>query len=128
MTSGAGKNAPLETSKTRSARPYNATSAESAEFRVPSKPPEVFIEPPSNGGRFVAGQAISLNADVDDLQDDELPDSALEWSSNVSGPLGTGSSLTLKSLSVGPHVITLTATNSAGLKTSKSIQVTVVAR
>jgi len=103
---------------------FNTTYAESAEFQVPFKPPVVAIEPLAQT-TIPAGEELLLEADAWDLQDDLLPDAALVWTSNVSGALGTGEVLVVYDLPAGQHVITLTATNSAGLTASSTVTVTV---
>ena len=60
-----------------------------------------------------------------DLQDGSLGDKALSWVSSQDGALGTGQVLEVN-LSPGIHTITLTVTDSQGLKDATSIQVTVV--
>lgn len=105
----------------------NSTSADSEEFRVPFKAPDVAIRPLA-GSIVQQGMPVVLNADVEDLQDSALPDASLVWASDVSGRLGTGEILVVRNLTPGQHTITLTATNSAGLSASESISVTIVPR
>jgi hypothetical protein len=93
----------------------NAAEAESLEFTVPAKAPEVFIEDVQDDGVIVVGHEFLLEGDAFDLQDDDIPESRLRWTSNISGLLGTGSTLKLSNLPLGVHTITLSATNSAGL-------------
>ncbi len=66
------------------------------------------------------GSEVTLDASVEDLQDGELPDSSLVWTSDRAGVLGTGEIITVKNLAGGRHIITLTATNSHGLSASAS--------
>ncbi len=104
----------------------NSSFAESAEFRVPFKAPDVFIKPLAQPV-VQQGAGVVLDVMVEDLQDGELPDASLVWTSDISGRLGTGEILVAKNLAAGLHTITLTATNSGGISTSKTISVTVVA-
>ena len=62
-----------------------------------------------------------------DLENGSLGDSALSWVSSIDGALGAGKLLEVN-LSPGVHTITLTATDSGGLTSTASIQVTVVAQ
>lgn len=105
-----------------------SAQAESSEFLVPAKPPEVFIDAPVGGSTFRTGQEVHFEAEVFDLQDDDLPDASLQWSSDVAGPLGTGPILTIYNLAVGTHIIALRATNRAGLTTAATVTIHVQAR
>ena len=60
-----------------------------------------------------------------DMQDDWLPDEKLQWSSSITGKLGTGAELIVDNLPVGDHVITLLATNSVGLTATATLKLTV---
>lgn len=65
-----------------------------------------------------------LSGGADDNQDGAVADANLRWSSNRDGELGTGSELGVF-LSVGTHILTLEAENSAGLTASTTVAVTV---
>jgi hypothetical protein len=54
------------------------------------------------------------------------PPASLVWTSDLSGQIGTGQIVIGRPFVIGQHTITLTATNSGGVSTSKSVQVTVV--
>jgi hypothetical protein len=81
---------------------------------VSNKPPLAQITSPATGSSFSTAQAIVFVGQATDLEDGTLPGSALQWSSDVQGPLGTGKSITVSSLAPGPHVVTLTATDKSG--------------
>jgi len=103
-------------------------AATSAQFIVPFKQPEVFIDPLEGGSDYLTTDEIELNGEAFDMQDGWIPDSGLVWTSNISGALGKGGDLIVSNLPAGQHTITLTATNSAGsggLSGSKSIAVLV---
>lgn len=104
----------------------NASEAEGNEFTVPAKAPEVIIGPLENSGVFFAGHEVVLEGDAFDLQDDDMPESSLRWTSNVSGFLGNGTSIKVASLPLGLHTIKLTATNSLGLSSSATTTVRIV--
>ena len=70
------------------------------------------------------GQAVNFAGEAADLQDGPLPDAGLAWSSEL-GPLGTGKHLSISNLPVGPHVVTLTATDSLALDATATAMVTV---
>ncbi len=74
-------------------------------------------------------QPVLLRGSAFDLEDGPFTyDSALQWTSDRDGRLGTGSWLVLSSLSRGRHRITLTALDSQKTVGRASIQVTVRAR
>jgi glucose/arabinose dehydrogenase len=76
--------------------------------------PSVTITAPANNATFTAGTAISLAASASDTEDGNLT-SAIAWTSDRDGVLGTGGSLTVSTLSVGTHVLTAAVTDSGGL-------------
>jgi hypothetical protein len=84
---------------------------------LPRHTPEADIILPNNGEVFQPTQPISLLGSGYDMEDGSLPESAFVWSSNLSGPLGTGSSLNVSDLTTGMHVITLKVTDSDGWST-----------
>jgi hypothetical protein len=98
----------------------NATVATSEPFRVPYKPPQVFIEEP-----LQSSQGLVLNGRGYDLTDGWIYEtSQLSWTSDSDAALGSGARVLLNDLSPGPHTFTLTATNSHGLSASQSVVAT----
>jgi hypothetical protein len=67
--------------------------------------------------------ALVLEGAASDPEDGPLPDSALSWSSDVAGPLGTGSSAIVQTPACGRQTITLSATDSSGNVGSASVAV-----
>jgi hypothetical protein len=100
-------------------------TAESAEFIVPLKKPEVFLDELPWGTTYNPGDDILLTAEAYDSQDGWLPDDKIRWTSDISGELGYGSELLVQNLEAGRHTITVTATNSAGLSSSAEVIVQV---
>jgi hypothetical protein len=90
-----------------------------------SKPPIPRIYSPGNGTRISWGQLVTFSGDAEDPQDGSVADSGLVWRDQLGNVLGTGSLLQKTNLRVGTNLITLTATNSAGLAASTSITVIV---
>ncbi|MCX6030820.1 MAG: fibronectin type III domain-containing protein [Chloroflexi bacterium] len=89
----------------------NTSSDESdAAFTVGRKGPVAFILAPTGEVRFMPGTPLWLQGYGYDLEDGTLEGAALRWRSNRDGDLGTGSQA-LVTLSPGPHVVTLTATD-----------------
>jgi hypothetical protein len=84
-----------------------------ATFTVTNNAPQVSILTPADGTNF-GTQTIIFKGFAFDTEDGTLPDSNLEWSSDVDGILGTGElMLDSSSLTQGTHIITLTATDSS---------------
>ncbi len=81
---------------------------------VANQSPTATISAPASNASFTVGTSVSFNGAGSDLEDGTLGGASLVWSSNVDGPIGTGSSLSTSALSVGTHTITLTATDSRG--------------
>jgi len=100
-------------------------SADSGLFTVPRKTPGVTIDAPVDGARVRVGKTISLIGSGYDLEDGSLPGSALSWSSNLAGALGTGALLQTSSLQHGDHRITLTAHDAGGMTATASITIQV---
>jgi hypothetical protein len=96
------------------------TGADSSDgdFSVPAKPPRVGILSPQSGLRVGAGQLVTFEGAATDPEDGGLTGDALQWTSDLMGPLGSGSLLQTSTLIAGFHTITLTATDSAGQSTS----------
>ena len=103
----------------------NTGSAVSAPFSVPKKvPASVVINAPATGAIRLAAKPVYLTGAAYDADDGSLTGTALAWSDNVAGALGTGSPLAV-TLQPGPHTITLTATDSDGNAISTTTQITV---
>ena len=85
--------------------------------------PVVSITAPANGTSVVEGTAVTFTGTASDTQDGNLT-TALTWTSNRDGALGTGGSLS-RTLSVGTHTITAAVTDSGGLTGSATRTVTV---
>jgi Leucine-rich repeat (LRR) protein len=91
-------------------------------FSVERKGPQAHILSPEGNLRIIPGTPLLLQGYAYDLEDGTLSESALRWTSVRDGELGTGSQA-LVTLSPGPHVITLTATDSDGNTAKSSIEV-----
>jgi hypothetical protein len=89
-----------------------------------NRTPSVSINSPVPGGNYVSGDAISFNGTASDPEDGDLTANLL-WSSDLDGPIGSGGSFTLSTLSLGTHMITATVTDSEGDISSDQISITV---
>ena len=104
----------------------NTGSAVSAAFSVARKrpnPPTILT--PAAGGVFLAGQLVQFDASIYDVDDGLLDGSAVAWSDNLAGPLGTGALLNVYTLQPGTHMITVTGTDSDGNSASAQVTITV---
>jgi len=114
----------LNTTRTRT-EPLQGTGAYAS---VGGNAPFVEIYHPDNGFRFSRGANVVLHSSGWDLEDFALDGESISWSSDVDGFLGNGRRFTVNDLSVGAHVITVTATDSGGLMTSRSNTVVILDR
>jgi hypothetical protein len=85
----------------------------------------VMIEKLPHDGVYTLGDAVILDGDAFDLQDDDIKESQLRWSSNGRS-LGKGTPIKLSHLTAGDHVIKLRVTNSLGVTGSDTVTVKVV--
>lgn len=106
----------------------NTATATSGRFSVGDSPPRVFVDRPRTGQEFSGVQQILLNASAWDPEDGQLSGSAIAWSSDLDGPLGNGVELVRQAsdLTEGTHVVTATATDSAGNTGTANVTIRVV--
>ncbi len=106
-------------------RDLQSSSAVLGPFTIVDKAPTVTISNPAADGQiFTAGTTVQLKGDALDVEDGTVSD--VTWSSDVDGALGTGDLLELTTLSTGVHIITLSATDSAGNTTTATVQLEIV--
>ena len=86
--------------------------------------PTVSIAAPLNGGSYVSGNAVQFAGSASDVEDGAIS-AKIVWSSSLTGPIGTGATLT-NALSSGLQTITATVTDSGGATSRSSVTVTVV--
>lgn len=94
---------------------------------VGNSPPDVQIVTPAPDSTFGTGDFLTFEGSVRDAEDGVLTGDALQWTSNINGPFGTGPSVTTDQLRPGRHTITLTATDSEGATASVAIPLTITA-
>src|SRR4029079_18007204 len=75
---------------------------------VNAAPTNARITQPADGANITVGDAITFPGAATDPEGEGL---TYAWSSNVGGALGTGASVTVSNLALGPHAITLTVTD-----------------
>ena len=107
-----------------------ATCTDQIVFTV-GNPPTTLIDNPLNGTVITLGDSLTLQGTVADTED-ASSQLSVEWVSSQDGVLysGTASSqgntqTTVNTLSAGAHLLTLTATDSSGLWTDTSVDITV---
>ncbi len=94
-------------------------------FTVPNSPPVVSVVSPGAGAVFGQTQQLVFQAATDDLEDGVLADGSLLWRSSLDGVLGSGNVLlkNAASLSVGHHLISVTATDSHGVTNRATVNI-----
>lgn len=90
-----------------------------------SPTPSIQIKSPRGGAVFATGTEIQLIGWGTDESGERLAEEQLSWSSDVDGPIGTGETLRVASLSRGRHLITLTGTDGRGLVLTASVAITI---
>jgi subtilisin family serine protease len=87
--------------------------------------PTATISSPMTGATFAKGISVTFAGTGNDQEDGMLTGSSLVWTSSLDGLIGTGTSFSTASLSVGSHVITLTARDAQGATGTATRTVTV---
>jgi hypothetical protein len=99
----------------------------SGPFSVPTKPPTVSIVYPPDGAVLLRSAGLQGQCVARDPETGEIADpKAIVWSSDGDGVLGSGSVLGFN-LSLGPHVLTVTATDPEGKTATDQVNITVSA-
>src|SRR5439155_11650914 len=84
----------------------------------------VAITAPADNTEVLFAKPTTFTATASDTIDDDLG-ATIRWTSDRDGALGTGASLSARSLSIGAHIITAAATNSGTLTGSAQIHLNV---
>jgi PKD repeat protein len=79
-----------------------------------NQPPTIMITAPATNTTVFAGASVTFTGTGSDAEDGTLTGTALTWSSSRDGALGSGTSLTTTTLTVGAHFVTLVGTDSGG--------------
>jgi hypothetical protein len=90
----------------------NTGEGDAGPFAVVGKQPTALINAPADGAAYAPGENVLLEGDGFDPEDGSLPDSALSWSSDRDGALGTGRTVERNDLSAGTHIVTLAVSDS----------------
>ena len=92
-------------------------------------PPTVTIVSPADAAEFTQGETfITFTGNAVDANGVEVPPEDLEWTSDVDGVLGTGNTLDVdqSTMTAGPHLITLTATDADGVEGTSEINIVIL--
>ena len=87
-------------------------------------PPTATISAPADGEAFSDEAVIEFRGEASDPEEGSLTGSSLKWRSDIDGVLGTGEEVDA-SLQAGSHVISLTATDSAGATDADTVRIEV---
>lgn len=91
---------------------------------IGNTPPVLSITSPPDGASFAEGSSVNLIGTANDAEEGDLS-ADISWSSDLDGPLGTGASISVSSLSLGSHIITATVTDSASALVSEQISLSI---
>src|SRR5207244_4052587 len=86
--------------------------------------PAVTITAPANNATYELAAAVTLSGTATDVEDGTLT-THLTWTSSRDGSLGSGSTITISTLTSGTHTITATVTDSGGKTAHTMITITV---
>jgi subtilisin family serine protease len=86
--------------------------------------PEVTISSPPNNSNWDLGVAIPFAGTALDDEDGNLG-ANLQWTSNLDGPIGSGTSFSTAALSQGVHTVTASVTDSDGATGTATVTITV---
>ena len=90
--------------------------------------PRTEVLTPDSGLSFPKAATVILHSSGWDLEDKAIGGASLSWSSDLDGVIGSGRLLSVADLSVGTHVLTVTATDSSGMTGSDSTTITITDR
>ncbi len=113
----------LNTTVTRT-QPLNLSSAQLGGGNAPW----VQIVTPDDGSVFRQGATVILHSSGWDLEDHALEGQSLQWSSSLDGSLGSGRLTSVADLSVGTHVLQVSAEDSSGMHAVDTATITILAR
>jgi len=106
---------------------HTASDTSNGTFVVPNRTPTVEILQPAGPLSVPISTTVNLEASAYDVDTGALDGAQVTWTSNLDGALGTGAQLSVASLSVGVHTITVRADDGQGGVATDTVQVTVTA-
>ena len=93
-------------------------------IQVDNTPPVPVITTPTDGANFGFGVAVEMTGTASDYEDGDLS-TDIQWFSDQDGFLSAGSTVFVASLSEGAHLITAMVTDSGGLSSYASVNITI---
>lgn len=90
-----------------------------------NRAPDATITRPAEGSSFEQGETVVFEGSATDPEQGDLTGSALVWSSDLDGHLGTGTRVETSGLSAGDHTVTLEATDAEGATGSDQVGIAV---
>jgi hypothetical protein len=106
---------------------HTASDTSNGTFVVPNRTPTVEILQPAGPLSVPISTTVNLEASAYDVDTGALDGAQVTWTSNLDGALGTGAQLSVASLRVGVHTITVRADDGQGGVATDTVQVTVTA-
>ncbi|HSB65445.1 MAG TPA: hypothetical protein VLD65_02645 [Anaerolineales bacterium] len=104
----------------------HTTQATSDPFIIHNHLPMGQIVQPAGDITVAVSQTVTFEGQVYDIELGNLDGTNIQWSSSIDGFLGNGALFTIENLSVGTHLISMTADDSQGGVLTDTVTVTVV--
>lgn len=105
---------------------HTAVADMSGPFSLANEGPTAEILEPGSDITIYRGQTLALDAFAYDADVGTLDGEQVQWTSNLAGPLGSGSQLSIEWLPVGVHTISVTAEDAEGETGVDGVTVTVI--
>ncbi|MEJ5197323.1 MAG: DNRLRE domain-containing protein [Anaerolineae bacterium] len=106
---------------------HTASDISDGTFVVPNRMPTVEIVRPAGNITVPVSTTVNLEANAYDVDLGGLDGARVTWTSDRDGALGNGAQLSIATLSVGVHTITVRADDGVGGVATDTVQVTVTA-
>ena len=105
---------------------HSDSDTSDATFELQNESPTVQTAQPEGNTTIIYGQTLALEAIAYDVDSGNLDGDQVQWASSLDGPLGSGADVVAAGLSIGTHIITVTAADGQGGTAEASLQVTVL--
>ena len=110
-------------------RTWTGTMGNSAQARGAAvNAPWTYILTPDAGMSYPERGTVVLHSSGWDLEDRSIGGASIQWTSNIDGAIGQGRVTSISTLSVGAHIITVTATDSDGMMSTDTVAITITDR